>query len=78
MASKEHNHQIQKAKAEGLKKAYDRLSKELDQRMMSWLDQLDDDDAEQRRQVIARWKIINTLITADYFKWMEEIENGQR
>ena len=48
MASKEHNHQIERAKAEGLKEANDRLSKELDQRMMSWLDQLDDDDGEQR------------------------------
>ena len=78
MASKEHNHQIQKAKTEGLKIAYERLSKELDQRMISWLDQLDNDDAEQRRQVIARRQIIHNLMTADYFKWMEEIANGQR
>ena len=78
MSSKVFNHDEQKAKAKGLKVAYENLIKELDERMMAWLNQLEINDVEQRQQVIARWQIIHNLITADYFKWMEEITNGIR
>ena len=58
MAAKEHNHEIQRAKAEGLRMAYERLLKELDEHMISWITQLENDNAEQRKQIIIRWQIM--------------------